>query len=121
MDAQHYEISNGYIGSMGMSFEPATDATLREAVRLAAKFNDVSEAEIEYRLEQNTLVPWRESPNFYYDHSYGIIRRKRTAPRPKRDEGPMPHGQLWEPCNRRGCDNEPVCLDCGYCERHCGC
>lgn len=33
--------------------------------------------------------------------------------------GPMPHGQLWEPCPR--CDAEPVCLDCGLCERHCRC
>lgn len=30
-------------------------------------------------------------------------------------------GQLWQPCNRRGCDNEPVCLDCEYCDDHCRC
>jgi hypothetical protein len=31
-------------------------------------------------------------------------------------------GQLWEPCARRGCDNEPSCLDCGYClDTHCHC
>jgi hypothetical protein len=31
-------------------------------------------------------------------------------------------GQLWEPCARRGCDNEPSCLDCGYClDKHCQC
>lgn len=29
------------------------------------------------------------------------------------------NGQLWEPCPR--CKQEPVCADCGYCERHCGC
>jgi len=28
-------------------------------------------------------------------------------------------GQLWEPCPR--CDDEPVCVTCGYCERHCKC
>ena len=33
--------------------------------------------------------------------------------------GPMPHGQLWEPCPR--CGTEPVCLDCGLCEQHCRC
>lgn len=33
--------------------------------------------------------------------------------------GPMPHGQLWEPCPI--CDREPVCLDCGLCKRHCTC
>jgi hypothetical protein len=31
-------------------------------------------------------------------------------------------GQLWEPCARRGCGNEPSCLDCGYClDTHCHC
>ncbi len=28
-------------------------------------------------------------------------------------------GQLWEPCPR--CRREPVCVECGYCERHCTC
>lgn len=28
-------------------------------------------------------------------------------------------GQLWEECPR--CGNEPVCADCGYCERCCNC
>lgn len=30
-------------------------------------------------------------------------------------------GQLWEECSKRKCDTEPVCADCGYCERHCSC
>lgn len=29
------------------------------------------------------------------------------------------NGQLWEPCPR--CGAEPVCVNCGYCERHCRC
>lgn len=28
-------------------------------------------------------------------------------------------GQLWEECPR--CDTDPVCVDCGYCRRHCEC
>ena len=35
--------------------------------------------------------------------------------RPSRNGG----GQLWEPCPR--CGEEPVHLDCGYCDRHCQC
>lgn len=31
------------------------------------------------------------------------------------------NGQLWEPCSKRGCETEPVCMDCGHCERHCTC
>jgi len=34
-------------------------------------------------------------------------------------KGPMPHGQLWEPCPT--CGQEPVCLDCGLCYDHCIC
>ena len=30
-------------------------------------------------------------------------------------------GQLWQPCAKRGCDEEPVCLDCEYCDKHCRC
>jgi hypothetical protein len=29
------------------------------------------------------------------------------------------HGQRWEPCPK--CNAEPVCNDCGYCDRHCKC
>ena len=34
-------------------------------------------------------------------------------------KGPLPHGQLWEPCPI--CRREPVCVDCGVCEKHCDC
>jgi hypothetical protein len=34
-------------------------------------------------------------------------------------KGPMPNGQLWEPCPI--CGQEPVCLDCGRCVDHCHC
>lgn len=35
--------------------------------------------------------------------------------KPRRNGG----GQLWEPCPR--CGEEPVHVDCGYCDRHCQC
>jgi hypothetical protein len=31
------------------------------------------------------------------------------------------HGELWQECERRGCDTEPVCAGCFYCDRHCTC
>ncbi len=40
-----------------------------------------------------------------------IVERKRL--------GPMPHGQLWQPCPI--CGQEPVCLDCERCYNHCTC
>ena len=33
----------------------------------------------------------------------------------------QPRGQLWQPCELAGCDNEPVCLNCLMCEEHCHC
>ena len=50
-----------------------------------------------------------------------LVARGEMAPREYQRTGPMPHGQLWEECSRRGCDNEPVCVDCLYCEEHCRC
>lgn len=36
--------------------------------------------------------------------------------------GHTPRGQLWQPCRRRDCDNEPVCMNCMLCEdEHCRC
>ena len=49
----------------------------------------------------------------------GMIARGEVRVVERKRIGPMPHGQLWEPCPR--CDDEPVCLDCGFCENHCYC
>lgn len=36
--------------------------------------------------------------------------------------GKIPHGQLWQPCEVQGCDNEPVCMNCMKCQdKHCHC
>jgi len=36
--------------------------------------------------------------------------------------GNIPHGQLWQPCEAPGCNNEPVCMNCMRCqEKHCHC
>lgn len=32
-----------------------------------------------------------------------------------------PSGQLWQPCAKRNCNTEPVCIDCEYCDKHCQC
>ncbi len=31
------------------------------------------------------------------------------------------NGELWQECRRRGCETEPVCVSCEYCEKHCTC
>lgn len=55
------------------------------------------------------------------DEEMELIARGEMNIRERKRIGPMPHGQLWEPCGERGCDTEPVCLDCGLCEKHCHC
>lgn len=62
-----------------------------------------------------------------HDPYYDYAQRKPTGEkRPKLvgrglARGPMPHGQLYQECRKPGCGNEPVCVDCEYCENHCHC
>lgn len=44
------------------------------------------------------------------EHDHHIPIGKRT---------PNGGGQLWEPCPI--CGEDPVHLDCGYCDKHCRC
>lgn len=82
LTASKFEISTGYIGSMGVTFRPATDSSLLDAIRDAAILNNKSQDEIIAMLESGTAVNWKKSPNFYYDHSYGMIRPIRTIQQP---------------------------------------
>jgi len=81
MNASDYEITNGYVGSWGKTFESATEPTLAAAIDAAAKLNNTTPEGICRLLESGKPVVWCHSPNFYYDHSDGIIRLKRT-PKP---------------------------------------
>jgi len=78
-----YEITDGYVGMYGKTYKPATDETLTEAVTLAAERNGKTEEEIKRLLLTGKAVEWQDSPNYYYDHSKGVIRRKRSAPQVK--------------------------------------
>ena len=81
MNPNEYEITSGYVGSFGIIYKTATPDTLAEAVAAAAKRNGKTEAEIIAALESGAAIPWCDSPNYYYDHGTGYIRRKRS-PRP---------------------------------------
>lgn len=77
LDPSEYEISSGYIGGMGMTYETATPGKLHDAIEKAARRNTVSSGEIVKWLLAGQRVEWQDSPNYYYDHSAGVIRRKR--------------------------------------------
>ncbi len=79
MDANEYEISDGYIGSLGVTYKTATAETLQTAIAAAVVRNERSEAEIVAALKRSERVAWRNSPNHYYDHGVGYIRRKRVV------------------------------------------
>jgi hypothetical protein len=74
-----FEITNGYIGSWGITWKTATAESLADAVAKAAERNNKSEGEIVELLLAGENIGWCDSPNHYYDHSTGIIRRKRTV------------------------------------------
>lgn len=82
MDAE-FEFTTGYVGSLGRSFEKASGDKLEGLIAQAATFNSVSADAIREMLAAGQAVKWCKSPNYYYDHSYGVIRAQRSAPQPK--------------------------------------
>lgn len=77
MDAKNFEITDGYVGDFGKTWETATDETLAQAISKAIRFTGKTNDEINSLLGAGKAINWCESLNFYYDHSYGMIRRKR--------------------------------------------
>ena len=77
-----FEITDGYVGSFGKAFKVATEETLSKAIGKAAERYGTTSDEIERRLHAGQPVTWCDSPNFYYDHSHGIIRRRSNIPQP---------------------------------------
>lgn len=75
---EHLTMTDGYIGGMGMTWKTPTADELEIAIQGAMEIEGVSRGEIELLLEAGS-VRWCKSPNYYYDHSYGKIGRKRAA------------------------------------------
>lgn len=76
-----YLMTDGYVGSMGKTYEPCTETTLAKVIQAAADFNQTTPDAIRQQLADGRTVKWQKSPNYYYDHSYGLVGRKRT-PKP---------------------------------------
>jgi hypothetical protein len=79
MNPSEYEITDGYVGSWGVTYKPATDETLSTAITAAANRNNTTEARVIGMLQNGVKVAWCDSPNHYYDHGTGYIRRKRVT------------------------------------------
>lgn len=79
MNPSEYEITDGYVGSFGITYKPATNETLSAAIAAATQRNNTTEAQVVEMLQNGVKVAWCDSPNHYYDHGTGYIRRKRAA------------------------------------------
>ena|SRR3990167_6302370 len=80
MELEHMTMTDGYVGSFGKSWKTPTSNDLERAIQGAIRIEGKTREQIVSILESGKSVRWCESPNYYYDHSYGVIGRKRTAP-----------------------------------------
>lgn len=77
MKPENFEITSGYCGQFGAQYETTTEKTLSDAIQKAMIFNNLPVSEIEKQLAEGKSVKYQESPNYFYDHSHGIIRMKK--------------------------------------------
>jgi hypothetical protein len=80
MELNDLTITDGYIGAFGKTWRTPTATDLEMAIEGAMRLESCTRAEIVARIDAGETVKWCQSPNFYYDHSYGLITRRRTAP-----------------------------------------
>jgi hypothetical protein len=77
IELQNMLIGDGYVGSMGKSYHTPTADELETAITRAMEIEGKTRDEIVALLESGKSVRWCQSPNFYYDHSYGRVGRRR--------------------------------------------
>ena len=80
-----YEMTSGYVGSMGSSWKIVEGVDLETALNDAATHNKIPRAELETLLNDGrgrAAETGKQSPNYYYDHGMAMIRStNRTAPK----------------------------------------
>ena len=79
IDLEQMLITDGYVDSYGKTYETPTADDLEKAIIGAMEMTGKSRDEIVVKLEAGKAIKWCKSPNFYYDHSYGVIGRKRQS------------------------------------------
>ena len=80
MELEHMAMTDGYVGSMGKSWKTPSQADLERAIAGAMEIGGMTREKVIMALESGRSAKWCKSPNFYYDHSYGVIGRRRDAP-----------------------------------------
>lgn len=79
MDLGILTMHDGYVGTFGKTWKTPTQDDLEKAIVGAMEIEGKTQEEIISLLESGKAVRWCKSPNFYYDHSYGVIGRRKTA------------------------------------------
>jgi len=82
MELEHMTMTTGYVGAFGKTWKTPTQTDLEQAIQGAMQIEGKTREQIIAILEAGRLVKWCQSPNFYYDHSYGVIGRKHAVPPP---------------------------------------
>ena len=82
MNASDYEITDGYVGRLGKTYETTTEQVLNDAIEKAIAYNEgksFTRETIIRGMDNGYSVAWCRSPNYYYDHSEGMIRHERPT------------------------------------------
>jgi hypothetical protein len=75
-------ITNGYVDRFGLHWTVPTEADVEAAISGAMSIMGLSRNEVIARLERGNTVRWCRSPNFEYDHSYGMLGTVRPPKQP---------------------------------------
>lgn len=80
-----YEMTDGYVGSLGARWKIVSETTANAALDQAAEYAKIERTELEKLLNDGhgaTAETGKQSPNYYYDHGMELIRSaSRTAPK----------------------------------------
>ncbi|HUI31181.1 MAG TPA: hypothetical protein VLX91_13295 [Candidatus Acidoferrales bacterium] len=83
MTERQYEITSGFIGSLGLTWNPISGAELDAVLIKTAQHHKISVEELNQFLVAHAgrgVETGEKSPNHYYDHSIGQIRVIAVAP-----------------------------------------
>jgi len=64
---------DGYVTSYGFMWKEVTEEVYEKLMVGAMDIEGKTRKQIKDMLENGQSVRWCESPNFFYDHSYGVI------------------------------------------------
>jgi hypothetical protein len=78
MELGQMTMTDGYVGNRGKTWRTPTQADLERTITGAMEIEGKTREQIISILESGKSVKWCKSPNYYYDHSYGVIGTKRA-------------------------------------------